>query len=144
MSNIPITIWHALLALLTLLVTWLVSVATRWLNAHLATMKYGDVLMRVEQAVMTAVAEVAQTGVDDLKKAGTWDKAAMSKALSDALTKAKSYIGPTGLALLVQVLGGGTQADAFLKGKIEAHVRAQKTLALPAKVIDTTGTTLKE
>lgn len=88
-------------------------------------------LVRLEDAVFTAVRNVQAVYVDAIKAAkdpsspgGTSltdeeAKAAKQKAL-DAI---KSYLGAQGLALITQVLGlSGSALDDFLLAKIEAQV----------------------
>lgn len=125
MNTIPAEVWHGLLALALATLTWLLGLATRWVQEHTRQLKYGGVLQRAELAVATAVGEIAQKFVDDLKAQGKFDGSAVQKAAADALALAKGYLGSKGLALLAKVLGlNAAGVDTWLQGRIETHVRA--------------------
>ncbi len=85
--------------------------------------KVAGYLREIGDAVSDAVAATSQTYVDELKKAGSFNKDAHSKAALLALEAATRAVSPAAKAF---VKGAYGDVEAFLKGKIEAEVRAQK------------------
>jgi hypothetical protein len=87
------------------------------------------ILTRANEAVFSAVSDVAQTYVDDLKRGAADGKLTdeeRDEAKRKALGKAKRLLGSDGMKLLAKVLGFKTagQADEFLSAKIEDAVRS--------------------
>lgn len=83
------------------------------------------VLMRLDDAVDTAVKSVFQTFVKGLKKHEKFDEAAQKEAKEAALAEIKSYLGPKGLSLISKILGW-KDADKELGAKVEAKVESVK------------------
>ncbi len=120
--NLSELLQPVLIAGLTLLSGW-----TLKLIAAKVRMEYlRGVLIRLDDAVLSAVKEVSQTYVDALKNGradGTLTDEESRKAKELALASAKSYLGMKGLSELARVLGlGSGEAQSLLSSKIEAAV----------------------
>ena len=117
---------------------WVLRTLNAWLKTKVHNDAAAGALGRLNDAVFTAVKEIQQTYVADLREAakdGVVTPEELAKAKADAVAKAKSYIGPQGLALLGTVLGSNatTLIDSFIGGKIEAAVHDVKQMtATPA------------
>ena len=85
-------------------------------NAH----KYMDM---AADAVTQAVAFTAQTFVDNMKAAGTFNKEAQALAFKKAKGEALRILGSSAVEALEEIYG---DFDAWLESKIEAEVRADK------------------
>lgn len=75
------------------------------------------------EAVAQAVAYVAQTYADELKKAGTFDKEAQQHAFDMAKDRAVQIIGPVVMQALGEIYG---DVDVWLTTKIEQACRNAK------------------
>jgi hypothetical protein len=116
----------ALGSLLVALLAWLTTWVTSLIRAKVKNTYLEGVLVRTNDAVLTAVKMVAQTYVDEVRKAaadGALTDAEKAAAKQKAVAAAKAYLGPQGLDSLVKILGlDGGSLDAYLAGKIEAAV----------------------
>lgn len=81
-------------------------------------------LSEATSAICTAVTYTAQTFVDDLKKAGTFDEAAKRAALATALSKTLILISTESKELLTSLYGN---LEEWLTTKIEQQVKEQKS-----------------
>jgi hypothetical protein len=108
--------------------------ALTWAAAKLAALIRSKVdneylrgaLVRLDDAVFTAVKELQQTVVAEVKAAsadGKIDDAERTRIKDVAIANVKSYLGPKGLGVLAELLGlsGGT-LEQFLGSRIEAAV----------------------
>lgn len=125
-SDIATGVAPVLGTVLVAVLTWLGARLASLITANIHNVYLRGVLVRADDAVITAVKEVGQIYVDELKKANvdgvlTADEKAQAK--KNAVAKAKEYLGPKGLILIEQVLGlTGSALDGFLGGKVEAAV----------------------
>ncbi len=112
-----------LVAGLTFLSAWLAKLITAKVKGEYLR----GVLVRLDEAVFTAVKSVAQTYADALKVAredGKLEPAERLEAKRRALGALKSYLGTKGIAELGKILGLGSasQVEEYLAGKVEAAV----------------------
>ncbi len=91
--------------------------------AETENVKVAGYLREIGNAVADAVAATSQTYVDELKKAGNFNKDAHNKAAWLALEAATRALSPAAKAFVEDVYG---DLKEYLTGKIEAEVRAQK------------------
>ena len=104
--------------------TWAVVKLVAYINAHTKTLQTQAVLLRLNDAVATAVESVEQTMVaklrDDAGKLG----AASVDVKSAAVEQIKSNLGTAGLSGTMVVLGieSSKVMDDVLGAKVEAHV----------------------
>ncbi len=80
-------------------------------------------LQEIAGAVSDAVAATSQTYVDELKKAGSFDLVAHNSAADQALVACLRALSPAVKGFIEEAYG---DVRAYLGGKIEAEVRAQK------------------
>lgn len=120
------TLVPALGSLLIALISWLTYYLANLIKAKVSNTYLQGALVRLDDAVFSAVRMVSQTYVDAIKDAsadGTLTNEEKYAAKTKALDAAKSYLGAKGLALITQVLGlTGPALDAYLGGKIETAV----------------------
>ena len=133
--------------------------ALTWAAAKLATLIRSKVdneylrgaLVRLDDAVFTAVKELQQTVVAEVKAAsadGKIDDAERTRIKDAAIANVKSYLGAKGLGVLAELLGlsGGT-LEQFLGSRIEAAVHdlrvTERAVTAPAAATrSTTGVSL--
>jgi hypothetical protein len=93
------------------------SALTNFLKTKANNAKLDKYFDMANDAVTTAVAEVMQTFVSEMKKAGTWDKETAEKAFAMARTKAIEIMGAAALTVLPEIVG---DVEAWIRAKIEA------------------------
>lgn len=76
-------------------------------------------LEKVENLVATAVTEVQQTYVSEMRKAGSFDKEAQIKAFNMAKEAVLSMMNEKTKEIVTEAVG---DFEAYIKGKIEAAV----------------------
>ncbi|SHI11504.1 hypothetical protein SAMN02745823_02547 [Sporobacter termitidis DSM 10068] len=122
----------AIPALLTTVIIPFLATAITALTSYIKTKtnnaKLDKYFEMANDAVVTAVSEVMQTFVSEMKKAGTWDKDTAVKALEMAKLKAQEIMGVEALKALPEIVG---DVEAWLNSKIEAATLAAKC-TLPA------------
>lgn len=96
------------------------AAAVRFISEKLKSTRAKRILEQAADAAQAAVAQVAQSFVDDLKKAGAWDAEAGKEAARRALDLAKTLLGDFAYATLQDIVG---EAEEYLKAKIEQAVR---------------------
>ena len=82
-----------------------ISALTNFLKTKANNAKLDKYFDMANDAVTTAVAEVMQTFVSEMKKAGTWDKETAEKAFTMARTKAIEIMGAAALTVLPEIVG---------------------------------------
>lgn len=82
-----------------------------------------DTITDVTDIIIDAVDNIAQTYVDDLKKAGTFDETKQKEALEKAINQAKELINEDGAALVVEKYN---DLDIFIRNTIEAYIKRNK------------------
>ena len=112
--------------LLIAALAWAAAKAAALIRSKVANEYLRGTLVRLDEAVLTAVKELQQTVVAEIKAAssdGKIDDAEKARIKASALANVKSYLGTKGLRVLAEVLGlsSGT-VDQFLGSRIEAAV----------------------
>ena len=79
----------------------------------------------ITDAVADAVAAMNQTYVNDLKKTGSFDKAAQAKALNGAISAAIKSLSSDALDYIKRISGGDTVG--YLTTRIQAQIDHNKT-----------------
>jgi hypothetical protein len=99
----------------------------RLVSARVKNERLRGVLLRLDDAVLSAVSEVDQVLVSGLKKRsadGVLTKAEREEAKAEALAALKRNLAASGRAELETVLGVDPEKiDAVLSGRLEAAVR---------------------
>lgn len=111
------------LALLSLLA----AMATQWIREHVQHIQTREALTRLTEAVAGAVAEVEQGYVRDLKAAaadGTLTREDEEQARLRAVERARTLLGPDGVARVRTALGG--DLEAVLVAAIERRISELK------------------
>ena len=105
---------------------WLSWRAAGWIKAHTKNAQVQGVLLRLDDAVFTAVSALEQTVVVAAKTAssdGQLTKSDGAAVKAAALAEIKSHLGPKGIAELQAILGIKSDAlDSFLSSRIESSV----------------------
>ena len=109
--------------LLIPLIFWGMGALVKYLSTKTKNEKAKGYISLAGEAVKTAVADVAQGYVKDIKEMGKWDKNAEECARAVAFDKALKLISQgtyNGLTLLLD------DAEAYIKSKIQQEVRIEK------------------
>ncbi len=127
---------NALAGLVVAVITYAAYALRNLVRSKVANQALARLLMRVDDAVFTAVRETFQVTVDAARAAAGAGglPADVAKAAKDAaIAKAKSYLGADGLKLLGQVLGlDEAGVGDYLAGKVESAVRVEKMTSASA------------
>jgi len=103
--------------------------ATGWLKASTHNEQMQGVWDRLSKAAMRIVADVNQSYVEPLKKAGKWNDETAAEAKKKAIEKLRSYVGPKGLGVLAYVAGFEDEnLDDLLETFVESEVGTQKAI----------------
>lgn len=121
----------ALLPLLLTVLSWAAYQAAAWIRAKVGNELAQRALLGLTNGAETVVAELAQTTVAALKEAagdGKLTAEEVEDIRREALGKLKSYLGPKGLSLIMDMLGtkDAKTVDRFLLATIEAEVDLRK------------------
>ncbi len=113
-------------------VTWLCAWGARWFYVHTKNENVKAGILRLNDAVNTAVLEIQQTVVTTLKEKASDGKltcADVAAVREAALATASTQLGgPKGVETLKKVLGVDDMANVIVS-KIEASVQQAKTSA---------------
>ena len=105
---------------------WLSWRAAGWIKAHTKNAQVQGILLRLDDAVFTAVSALEQTVVVAAKTAardGQLTKSDGAAVKAAALAEIKSHLGPKGIAELQAILGVQPDGlDSFISSRIEASV----------------------
>lgn len=116
---IDLVLTRVLYPLLALLITMLAN----YIRTKIKDVRIERVALQVIEAAGMAVATVAQTFVDDLKKSGEWNADTAKQAADMALEIAKGILGEQSMKLLSTIT---SEVDDYLKAAIEEAVRIDK------------------
>jgi len=131
-------VWTVLVPSIPIIVAAVVKVAKAKAAESIATVSNAAIkttLTEASDAVATAVTYTAQTFVDDLKAAGTFDAAAQKAALATALGKALILISTESKTLIANLYGN---LEEWLTTKIEQQVKDQKVATTVISEVKTT------
>lgn len=135
-NDIVQTLVPALGSLLIALLSWLAVWLAKMIQSKTQNSYLRGALIRLDDAIFTAVKGVTQTYVDAIKAAsedGTLTDNEKALAKAAAVSDARLLLGPKGLAALVKVLGiNESLINDFLGSKVEAAVADLKTGPSPA------------
>lgn len=134
----------ALLTLASAAITWLAGAAAGWIRKAAASQQ-NELVKRVLEIVAvtaaTAVANIAQTAINDLKRAredGKLTREEAQAALKLASEQVWAAIGQAARDALLAAVGGSaaTAIDTYVKPAVEAEVLALEALgATPAEKV---------
>ena len=129
-------IFLVLVPLTAIGVTWLGGRVGELIQAKVSNETLRGVLLRLDDAVVTAVKDLEQTIVAEAKAAASDGKISREEArrIKDkAVRQVKSYLGPDGLKELGAVLGlWELSVEDFIGSKVEASVLDLKRIAVPS------------
>jgi len=129
-------IFLVLVPLTAIGVTWLGGRVGELIQAKVNNETLRGVLLRLDDAVVTAVKDLEQTIVADAKVAAADGKISREEArrIKDkAVRRVKSSLGPDGLKQLGSVLGlWELSVEDFIGSKVEASVLDLKRTAVPS------------
>ena len=111
-------------------VTWAAAKGAQLITAKIKNETLRGILVRLDDAVLSAVREVQQVTVDAIKAAsadGTLTPDEQAQVKQAAIASVKSYLGPKGIVEIAKVLGlDGIAVDALLATRVEAAVHDLK------------------
>lgn len=125
-GSIGLKVLEILSPLLLAALTWAAAKLAQLIRAKVQNEYLKGVLVRVDDAVFTAVKDLQQTVVEQIKVASADGKITddEKKQIKDkALVVVKSHLGTKGLAEAAGILGlGGAALEGLLSSKVEAAV----------------------
>ena len=125
-SEIGLAALQIVSPLLIAALTWAAAKLASYIKSKVNNEYLRGVLVRLDEAVVTAVKDLQQTVVDEIKAAnvdGKITEAEKKRIKDSALANVKSYLGAKGIKVLSEVLGlSGGALDGFLSSKIESAV----------------------
>ena len=125
-GNIGLKVLEILSPLLLAALTWAAAKLAQLIRAKVQNEYLKGVLVRLDDAVFTAVKDLQQTVVEQIKAASADGKITdeEKKQIKDkALAAVKSHLGTKGLAEAASVLGlGGGALEGLLSSKVESAV----------------------
>lgn len=123
-----IDLTEIIVAFIALVVAPALGVAVKywadWAKVQIKSKEARDAIEQAEKAVQLAVAQTAQTFVDEMKAHGTFDQDAVREASQRSLKVAREILSESSVAILNDVFG---DVNAFLLAKMESSVRTDKT-----------------
>ena len=125
-GNIGLKVLEILSPLLLAALTWAAAKLAQLIRAKVQNEYLKGVLVRVDDAVFTAVKDLQQTVVEQIKVASADGKITddeKKQIKEKALGAIRSHLGTKGLAEAANVLGlGGGALEGLLSSKVEAAV----------------------
>lgn len=136
-------IFMALVPFAVMGVVWLGGRAGDLIKAKVDNEALRGVLLRLDDAVVTAVKDLEQTVVDEVKAAaedGRISREDRRRIKEKAVRQVKSYLGPKGLKEMGSVLGLWDLAvEDFIGSKVEAVVHDLRRVAAEPPGVDDRG-----
>jgi hypothetical protein len=134
-GSIGLKVLEILSPLLLAALTWAAAKLAQLIRAKVQNEYLKGVLVRVDDAVFTAVKDLQQTVVEQIKAASADGKITddEKKQIKDkALAAVKSHLGTKGLAEAASVLGlSGGALEGLLSSKVESAVHDLRRSAPP-------------
>jgi len=125
-GNIGLKVLEILSPLLLAALTWAAAKLAQLIRAKVQNEYLKGVLVRLDDAVFTAVKDMQQTVVEQIKAASADGKITddeKKQIKEKALASVKSHLGTKGLAEAAAILGlGGSALEGLLSSKVEAAV----------------------
>ena len=125
-GSIGLKVLEILSPLLLAALTWAAAKLAQLIRAKVQNEYLKGVLVRVDDAVFTAVKDLQQTVVEQIKAASADGKITddeKKQIKEKALAAVKSHLGTKGLAEAASVLGlGGGALEGLLSSKVESAV----------------------
>ncbi len=125
-GNIGLKVLEILSPLLLAALTWAAAKLAQLIRAKVQNEYLKGVLVRVDDAVFTAVKDLQQTVVEQIKAASADGKITddeKKQIKEKALAAVRSHLGTKGLAEAAGILGlGGGALEGLLSSKVEAAV----------------------
>lgn len=116
LSNI---IWTVVGIIVSAAVTWLVGMATVYINRKIKDKKSANFLTKILSIIGDAVKQIFQEFVEVLKKEGRFDEAKQKEAKERALKIIKSQLTPELIEFLKENFG---DVEEWLKNQIEVAI----------------------
>ena len=116
LSNI---IWTAVGIIVSAAVTWLVGMATVYINRKIKDKKAADFLAKILNIIGDAVKQIFQEFVEVLKKEGKFDEAKQKEAKERALKIIKTQLTPELIEFIKENFG---DVEEWLKNQIEVAI----------------------
>lgn len=135
-GNVGLKILEILSPVLLAALTWAAAKLAQFIRAKVQNEYLKGVLVRLDDAVFTAVKDLQQSVVEQIKAASADGKITdeEKKQIKDrALASVKSHLGTKGLAEVAKVLGlEGGALEGLLSSKVEAAVHdLRRTASAP-------------
>jgi hypothetical protein len=125
-GSIGLKVFEILSPILLAALTWAAAKLAQLIRAKVQNEYLKGVLVRLDDAVFTAVKDIEQSVVEQIKEASADGKITddeKKRIKEKALASVKSHLGTKGLAEVARILGlDGGALDGLLSSKVEAAV----------------------
>ena len=139
-TDVALTALQVVSPVLVAALTWAAAKLASFIRSKVDNEYLRGALVRLDDAVVTAVKDLQQSVVAEIKAAsadGKISEAEKRRIKDAAIANVKSYLGTKGIRVLAEVLGlSGGAIDNFLGSKVEAAVH---DLRLTERAISTTA-----
>lgn len=147
LSDVALMALQVVAPVLMAALAWAAAKLAALIRSKVANEYLRGALVRLDDAVLTAVKELQQTVVAEVKAAsadGKIDDVERQRIKEVALANVKSYLGPKGLAVLAELLGlSGDTLERYLGSRIEAAVHdlrvVDRAVSAPTSAAKTGG-----
>lgn len=121
-------------AMVTLVLSWLGVKLHTLIGTKVSNEAAQGILSRFTDFAMTVVGDLNQSVVAQLKASGRWNDAEAAKVKALAMDKLRSFIGPEGIKVALEVLGISNETlmnmlSAFLESQVGEAKLAAKAAA---------------
>lgn len=113
----------ALATIVTGLAGWATAALVKWLNSKVKNEQVKTAVENAREIITAAVAETAQTFVDDLKKTGDFSEALKAEAFQKTLDRVKAQLTAEAESLIKSTTN---DINAWIASEIEKAVAERK------------------
>ena len=112
-------LWSALGTIITGLLSWLTTLLISWLNSKIKDQKLKTFMTKFTELISSCVDALTQTTVNELKKAGKFDKEAAERIKKECIELVKSKLSVDMKKFIEENFGDltdyiSTQIDSFI------------------------------
>ena len=123
MDQIWTILWGALGTIVTGLLSWLTTLLIAWLNSKIKDQKLKTFMTKFTELISSCVNALTQTTVEELKKAGKFDKEAAEKIKGECIELIKNQLSVDMKKFIEENFGDLTE---YVSTQIESFIYKSK------------------
>ena len=123
MDQIWTILWGALGTIITGLLSWLTTLLIAWLNSKIKDQKLKTFMTKFTELISSCVNALTQTTVEELKKAGKFDKEAAEKIKGECVELIKNQLSVDMKKFIEENFGDLTD---YISTQIESFIYKSK------------------